>query len=115
MAETFVDANGIQLCVETFGRAEHPCILLIMGATASFLEVAQRMQALEPDDPRFAAQQAELYQALSGPGRSYDEASAGKVSRREMQRADNYQSSANHEYALLATPPWRHELSAIQV
>ncbi|GAA4018333.1 hypothetical protein GCM10022247_47300 [Allokutzneria multivorans] len=35
--EKLIDANGVQLCVETFGDATHPAILLIHGAGASML------------------------------------------------------------------------------
>ena len=35
MTETMVRANGVALCVETFGDQEAPAILLISGATAS--------------------------------------------------------------------------------
>lgn len=35
MAETVITANGVRLCVETFGEANHPAILLISGAAAS--------------------------------------------------------------------------------
>ena len=33
--EGIVQANGVDLCVETFGDATHPAILLIMGSSAS--------------------------------------------------------------------------------
>jgi hypothetical protein len=35
--ERIVRANGVDLCVETFGTSEDPAILLIMGAAASML------------------------------------------------------------------------------
>jgi pimeloyl-ACP methyl ester carboxylesterase len=35
MTETFVDVNGVRLCVETVGRASDPVVLLIHGACAS--------------------------------------------------------------------------------
>jgi len=34
-AETLIAINGIELCVQTFGRAENPAILLIGGSAAS--------------------------------------------------------------------------------
>ena len=37
MTEQLLDVNGVRLCVETFGRAEDPAILLIHGASASML------------------------------------------------------------------------------
>ena len=35
MTQRIVRANGVDLCVETFGRADDPAVLLIMGATGS--------------------------------------------------------------------------------
>ncbi len=35
--ERIVEANGVDLCVETFGDAAHPAILLVHGASASML------------------------------------------------------------------------------
>ena len=35
--ETIVDANGVDLCVETFGDGADPAILLVHGASASML------------------------------------------------------------------------------
>ncbi len=37
MTERLVQANGVDLCVETFGHRADPAILLIMGAAASML------------------------------------------------------------------------------
>jgi len=37
VAERTIEANGIQLCAESFGDAAHPPILLIMGIGASML------------------------------------------------------------------------------
>lgn len=30
--ETMIKANGIEICVETFGNPKDPAVLLIMGA-----------------------------------------------------------------------------------
>jgi pimeloyl-ACP methyl ester carboxylesterase len=38
MTEQLVRANGVDLCVETFGEKGNPAILLIMGAGASMLD-----------------------------------------------------------------------------
>jgi pimeloyl-ACP methyl ester carboxylesterase len=35
MSETMIHANGVDLCVETFGAATDPAILLVMGAAGS--------------------------------------------------------------------------------
>lgn len=35
--EALLEANGVDLCVETFGEAADPAILLIHGASASML------------------------------------------------------------------------------
>lgn len=35
--ERIIEANGVELCVETFGDAAHPAVLLIHGASASML------------------------------------------------------------------------------
>ena len=47
--ETMVDANGVRLCVETFGSSDDPAILLIHGASASMLwweeELCERIAA----------------------------------------------------------------------
>ncbi|MBK0401648.1 alpha/beta hydrolase [Adhaeribacter sp. BT258] len=37
MAEKIIETNGVEICTETFGNATDPCILLIMGATASMI------------------------------------------------------------------------------
>src|SRR3712207_6990050 len=37
MTEQFLDVNGVRLCIETFGRADDPAVLLIHGASASML------------------------------------------------------------------------------
>lgn len=37
MSESIIEANGVDLCVETFGAAADPAILLIHGAAASML------------------------------------------------------------------------------
>ena len=49
MTEQFLNVNGVRLCVETFGRADDPAILLIHGASASMLwwesELCERLAA----------------------------------------------------------------------
>ena len=49
MTEQFLNVNGVRLCVETFGRADDPAILLIHGASASLLwwesELCERLAA----------------------------------------------------------------------
>jgi pimeloyl-ACP methyl ester carboxylesterase len=49
MNDKMVSANGVELCVETFGDAENPALLLIMGAAASMLswedEFCERLAA----------------------------------------------------------------------
>lgn len=49
--EKLVKANGVELCVETFGNAANPAILLIHGACASMLwweeELCQRIAATD--------------------------------------------------------------------
>jgi pimeloyl-ACP methyl ester carboxylesterase len=35
VTERLVDVDGVELCVETFGAADHPALLLIAGAAAS--------------------------------------------------------------------------------
>jgi pimeloyl-ACP methyl ester carboxylesterase len=37
MNESIIGVNGVDLCTETFGNPTDPCILLIMGATASMV------------------------------------------------------------------------------
>ena len=37
MAERMIEANGVELCTESFGRPADPAILLIMGIGASML------------------------------------------------------------------------------
>jgi pimeloyl-ACP methyl ester carboxylesterase len=37
MGEKIVQANGVDICTETFGDPKNPAILLVMGATASML------------------------------------------------------------------------------
>ncbi len=47
--ERSIEANGVELCVETFGEVENPAILLIHGASASMLwweaELCERIAA----------------------------------------------------------------------
>lgn len=49
MAEKIVQANGVEICTETFGDPKDPAILLVMGATASMLrwpdEFCERLAA----------------------------------------------------------------------
>lgn len=49
MSESIIQANGVDLCVETFGAAGDPAILLIHGAAASMLgwetEFCERLAA----------------------------------------------------------------------
>jgi pimeloyl-ACP methyl ester carboxylesterase len=49
--ERFLDVNGVELCVETFGDPAYPAILLIDGAAASMLwweaELCERIAAHE--------------------------------------------------------------------
>ncbi|MFC5269271.1 alpha/beta fold hydrolase [Adhaeribacter terreus] len=37
MPEQIIETNGVEICTETFGNADAPCILLMMGATASMI------------------------------------------------------------------------------
>lgn len=37
MSERIDTVNSVELCTESFGRAQDPCVLLIMGATASMV------------------------------------------------------------------------------
>ena len=37
MAEKIIETNGVEICTETFGNPTDPCILLLMGATASMI------------------------------------------------------------------------------
>jgi hypothetical protein len=37
VAERMIEANGVELCAESFGRIEAPPVLLIMGISASML------------------------------------------------------------------------------
>jgi pimeloyl-ACP methyl ester carboxylesterase len=47
--ERIVEVNGVQLCAQTFGRADNPPVLLIMGLSASMLhwedEFCERLAA----------------------------------------------------------------------
>jgi pimeloyl-ACP methyl ester carboxylesterase len=48
-SEQMVDVNGVQLCAQTFGRADDPAVLLVMGLSASMLhwedEFCERLAA----------------------------------------------------------------------
>ena len=35
--ETMIQANGVDLCIQSFGNPADPTVLLVMGATASML------------------------------------------------------------------------------
>lgn len=37
MPEKLIETNGVTICTETFGNPTDPCLLLIMGATASMI------------------------------------------------------------------------------
>jgi pimeloyl-ACP methyl ester carboxylesterase len=57
MTETMIHANGVELCVETFGTATDPAILLIMGAAGSMDfwedELCERLAAGRRDVIRY--------------------------------------------------------------
>ena len=53
MAERMIDANGVELCAETFGDPAHPPILLIMGTGASMLWWEEGLCQLLADGGRF--------------------------------------------------------------
>ena len=43
MAKRMIEANGVELCAESFGRTEDPPVLLIMGISASMLWWPERL------------------------------------------------------------------------
>lgn len=49
--EKLLDLNGVELCVETFGRPDNPAVLLVAGASASMLwweaELCERIASRE--------------------------------------------------------------------
>jgi pimeloyl-ACP methyl ester carboxylesterase len=53
MAEQMIEANGVQLCAESFGDPAHPPILLIMGTGASMLWWEEGFCRLLADGGRF--------------------------------------------------------------
>ena len=53
MAERMIEANGVVLCTEVFGRPDHPPILLIMGVGASMLWWEEGFCRLVADGGRF--------------------------------------------------------------
>ena len=53
MAEQMIEANGVELCTETFGDAAHPPLLLIMGTGASMLWWEEGFCQLLADGGRF--------------------------------------------------------------
>ena len=53
MAERMIEANGVELCTESFGRPADPPILLIMGIGASMLWWDEGFCRLLAEDGRF--------------------------------------------------------------
>ena len=53
MAERMIEANGVELCTESFGRPDDPPILLIMGIGASMLWWEEGFCRLVADGGRF--------------------------------------------------------------
>jgi pimeloyl-ACP methyl ester carboxylesterase len=53
MTERIVEANGVELCTETFGDPAHPPVLLIMGLGASMLWWEEGFCRLLADGGRF--------------------------------------------------------------
>jgi pimeloyl-ACP methyl ester carboxylesterase len=53
MAEQMIEANGVELCTETFGDPSHPPLLLIMGTGASMLWWEEGFCQLLADGGRF--------------------------------------------------------------
>ena len=53
MAERMVEANGVELCTESFGRPADPPVLLIMGIGASMLWWEEGFCRLLADGGRF--------------------------------------------------------------
>jgi pimeloyl-ACP methyl ester carboxylesterase len=53
MAEQMIEANGVELCTETFGDPAHPPVLLIMGTGASMLWWEEGFCQLLADGGRF--------------------------------------------------------------
>ncbi|HEY1276081.1 MAG TPA: alpha/beta fold hydrolase [Thermoleophilaceae bacterium] len=53
MAERMIEANGVELCTESFGDPAHPPILLIMGTGASMLWWEEGFCRLLADGGRF--------------------------------------------------------------
>ena len=53
MAERMIEANGVELCTESFGRPADPPILLIMGIGASMLWWEEGLCRLLADEGRF--------------------------------------------------------------
>src|SRR4051794_31343896 len=53
MAERLIEANGVELCTESFGEPAHPPILLIMGTGASMLWWEEGFCQLLADGGRF--------------------------------------------------------------
>ena len=53
MTERLVRANGVDLCVETFGEPGSPAVLLVMGAAASMLHWPERFCRALADEGRY--------------------------------------------------------------
>ena len=53
MAERLIEANGVELCTESFGDPTHPAILLIMGIGASMLWWEEGFCRMLADGERF--------------------------------------------------------------
>ncbi|HEU4397302.1 MAG TPA: MFS transporter [Actinomycetota bacterium] len=111
MAEQMIQANGVDLCAESFGNPADPPVLLVMGTGGSMLWWEEGFCRMLADGGRFvtAAEvdwsdarsvieyQVDYARVLAGGRRPFDETGARELARRDVQRAHNFAAAQNHD------------------
>ena len=111
--ETILEANGVELCVETFGDAAGPAILLVHGASTSMLwwedELCERIAARGRYVIRF--DNRDTGRSVSYPA-GRPEYSLRDMARRDVLRTANIASCLTNHFVIDFNAPIR--LSEIQ-
>jgi pimeloyl-ACP methyl ester carboxylesterase len=125
-ADRIVQANGIDLCVETFGDPAAPAILLLHGAGSSMLswdeELCEELRAFltrEPPEPDWADRAAvidylvEAERPYAARSRPFDEAAMRDLSGRVFDRSADIAAQLTNPFIVDAGDPWRERLAQV--
>jgi pimeloyl-ACP methyl ester carboxylesterase len=138
--EKIIQANGVDLCVETFGDTAGPAILLIHGASASMLwweeELCERIAAsgryvirfdnrdtgrsvsYPPGGPEYSLRDivefiVGLMRVYSGGSPHYDEDAMRALASRDVARTSNTASCLTNHFVIDFGDPAAHRLGEI--